>query len=255
MNLEQQRAILTIALYETFADGIKDDRERAQIRQLAESLASEGGAANLVGIYQDVLLKRVSLETAATMLQDAGQRQLAYEMAVCVCDADGRQNADESRFLQQLNALLDLDAGQARAFERDADAVVELSEAAVPAAVVAAQPNVSEAELDQSILNYSLLNGALELLPQSWALMATSRCRSRWSTLSAVLTAGRWTRAISRNSSLPPGWGSLRNTCRKSGSRPKRWTWAASWPWCAAADTATVIATQKKAPQGRLRGR
>jgi uncharacterized protein (DUF697 family) len=29
-----------------------------------------------------------------------------------------------------------------------------------------------EAELDKSILNYALLNGALELLPQSWASMA-----------------------------------------------------------------------------------
>jgi hypothetical protein len=27
-------------------------------------------------------------------------------------------------------------------------------------------------ELEQSILNYSILNGALELLPQSWASLA-----------------------------------------------------------------------------------
>jgi uncharacterized protein (DUF697 family) len=32
--------------------------------------------------------------------------------------------------------------------------------------------NVSDAELDKTILNYSILNGALELLPQSWASMA-----------------------------------------------------------------------------------
>ena len=31
---------------------------------------------------------------------------------------------------------------------------------------------MSDAELDKSILNYALLNGALELLPQSWASMA-----------------------------------------------------------------------------------
>jgi uncharacterized protein (DUF697 family) len=37
---------------------------------------------------------------------------------------------------------------------------------------VAVQANLSESELDKSILNYSLLNGALELLPQSWASMA-----------------------------------------------------------------------------------
>lgn len=38
--------------------------------------------------------------------------------------------------------------------------------------VVAAQAKVSEGEMDKSILNYALLNGALELLPQSWASMA-----------------------------------------------------------------------------------
>ncbi|HSW52769.1 MAG TPA: hypothetical protein VLG93_06035, partial [Sulfuricaulis sp.] len=43
---------------------------------------------------------------------------------------------------------------------------------AAPGPVVAAQPNVTEAELDKSILNYALMNGALELLPQSWASMA-----------------------------------------------------------------------------------
>jgi uncharacterized protein (DUF697 family) len=52
-------------------------------------------------------------------------------------------------------------------------------ESAVPPAaavaagpVVAAVPSVSAAELDKSILNYSIVNGALELLPQSWASMA-----------------------------------------------------------------------------------
>ena len=181
MNPGQQRAILTIALYAAFADGVKDDREREEIRRIAESLAGEAGAPDLARIYQDVLLKRVRLEAAAAALTDTGERQLAYEMAVCVCDADGRQSEAEQRFLNELKALLKLDAGQTAAFEREADVIVDLSEAAAPAAVaaaasagpvVAAQPNVSAAELDKSILNYALMNGALELLPQSWASMA-----------------------------------------------------------------------------------
>jgi uncharacterized protein (DUF697 family)/tellurite resistance protein len=184
MNPEQQRAILAIALHAAFADGAKHDREREEIRLIAESLGGQSVAADLARLYQDVLLKRVSLDAAAALLQDPGERQLAYEMAVCVCDADGRQSEAEQSFLNELKALLKLDAGQAAAFEREADAIVELSEAAAPAvvagaavaaapgAVVAAQPNVSEAELDKSILNYALMNGALELLPQSWASMA-----------------------------------------------------------------------------------
>ena len=185
MNPEQQRTILGIALYAAFADGAKHDHEREEIRRIAESLGGEAVAPDLARLYQDVLLKRISLEAAAAALTDPGERQLAYEMAVCVCDADGRQSPAEQRFLNDLKALLKLDAGQAAAFEREADAIVELSEAAAPAAVagtvavaatpgpvVAAQPNVSEAELDKSILNYALMNGALELLPQSWASMA-----------------------------------------------------------------------------------
>ena len=187
MNPEQQKSILAIALYAAFADGAKDDREREQIRQLAESLANENGALDLARLYQDVLLKRISLDAAAATLVEPGERQLAYEMAVCVCDADGRQSDAEHRFLNELKALLKLDVGQAEAFEREADAIVDLTAAAAPAAVagaavaivvaapgpvVAAQPNLPEAELDKSILNYALMNGALELLPQSWASLA-----------------------------------------------------------------------------------
>ncbi len=185
MNPEQQKSILAIALFAAFADGAKHDREREEIRRIAESLGSEAGAPDLARLYQDVLLKRVTLEAAAAALVEPGERQLAYEMAVCVCDADGRQSEAEQRFLNALKALLKLDAGQAAAFEHEADVIVELTEAAAPAAVagaavvaaapgpvVAAQPNVSEAELDKSILNYALMNGALELLPQSWASMA-----------------------------------------------------------------------------------
>lgn len=38
--------------------------------------------------------------------------------------------------------------------------------------VAAAAAAVNEAELDKSILNHAILNGALELLPQSWASVA-----------------------------------------------------------------------------------
>ena len=180
MNPEQQKSLLAIALYAAFADGAKHDREREEIRRIAESLSTDASAPDLAGLYQDVLLKRVTLEAAAAALTDPGERQLAYEMAVCVCDADGRQSEAEQPFLGELKALLKLDGGEVAVFEREADAIVELAETAAPAAalatasgpVVAAQPNVPEAELDKSILNYALMNGALELLPQSWASMA-----------------------------------------------------------------------------------
>lgn len=190
MQLDQQKSILTIALFAAFADGNKDDSERDEVRRIAQSLAQDVPAIDLPRLYQDVLLKRTSAQAAAAALTEPGLRQLAYEMAVCVCDVDGRQTDSERAFLAQLKGWLQLDAGQAAAFEQQADALVEVAEQAAPAARGAAPlaagayaataaatavsnvPNVSAAELDKTILNYALLNGALELLPQSWASMA-----------------------------------------------------------------------------------
>lgn len=183
MTLEEQQSILTIALYAAFADGIKDEREREEVRRLAGSLADAAGSPDLASIYQDVLLKRVSLATAAAVLTESGQRQLAYEMAVCVCEADGRLADSERRFLDELKVLLKLDAAITELVEGEIDTLVEEMESVAPMAragtkaaavgpVVASVPTVSAGELDKVILNYAIVNGALELLPQSWASMA-----------------------------------------------------------------------------------
>ena len=185
MTLAEQEAILTIALFAAFADGQKADTEREEIRRIAQSLADSSGSANLPRLVQDVLLRRVQLASATGVLTDAGQRSLAFEMAVCVCDADGRQSDAERQFLATLRQQLQLDAAQTAGFEREADAMVAAAETVAPAApqavpaataaptpVTAVLPAAAAAELDNSILNYAMLTGALELLPQSWASMA-----------------------------------------------------------------------------------
>lgn len=180
MNPEQQRSLLAIALFAAFADGAKDEREREHIRAMAESLAGEAGALDLTRLYQDVLLKRLSLQDAVAGLSEPEHRLLAYEMAVGVCDADGATNAAERRFLDELRAALGLETGAAQGVEREVEDIVSLASRAAPESpsaaaagpVVAAVPNVPEAALDRSILNYAILTGALELLPQSWASLA-----------------------------------------------------------------------------------
>jgi uncharacterized protein (DUF697 family)/tellurite resistance protein len=180
MNPDQQQAVLTIALLAAFADGANDEREREQIRRLADSLGSQLGAPDLPALYQQVLLKQANLQAAAAVLIDAGHRQLAYEMAVCVCDADGRVTAAERQFLAGLAQALQLERSATDPVNQQAEAMAALADAAAPASVpataavgpvVASVPSVAEAELDRSILNYAILNGALELLPQSWASM------------------------------------------------------------------------------------
>jgi uncharacterized protein (DUF697 family)/tellurite resistance protein len=178
MTLQEQKAILAIVIHAAFADGVKDDREREEVRGIAAALGQEAGGAELAKVYQDVLLKRLTLAGAVAMLADEGQRQFAYEMAVCVCEADGRLADGERRFLEELKHLLALPAPQADQIESQVDAFVERTELRAPATpvpaalAVPAAPAVDDAELDKSILNYALLCGALELLPQSWASMA-----------------------------------------------------------------------------------
>lgn len=185
MNLQQQQSVLTIAMLAAFADGTKDDTEREEIRRIAQSLAAEGNMPDLPRLYQDVLLRRTSLESAAAALQDPTHRQLAYEMAVCVCDVDGRQTPTEREFLAHLKQTLQLGGTATDAFDQEEQALLNALDGAtaptpgLPVPVPAAVPSgpsaaavQRDAELDKSILNYALLNGALELLPQSWASMA-----------------------------------------------------------------------------------
>ena len=167
MRAEDQKAILAIALLAAFADGAKDDREREEVRRIAESLATASPAIDLRALYQDVLFKRFGLDEAVVALSDDGLRHYAYEMALCVCEADGQTTAAERRFLDQLKGSLGLGNDQARAIELEVDPFV-----AATCTGTASGSGSNNAELDQSILNYALLNGALELLPQSWASMA-----------------------------------------------------------------------------------
>lgn len=168
MKSSEHQAIITISLLAAFADGNKDEREREQIKQIMEGLAPNGDM-NMSGLYQDVLLKRRTLEQSVAQLESHEGQQLAYEMAVCVCDADGVRSDIENAFLHRLQALLNIDATQAQAFAKDADALADMPLVALP---VESGPVVDNAALDKSVLNYSILNGALELLPQSLASMA-----------------------------------------------------------------------------------
>jgi uncharacterized protein (DUF697 family)/tellurite resistance protein len=170
----ETRAIVTLSLLAAFVDGDKHERERAEIKRIAEGLSQADGV-HLPSLYQDVLMKRVSLADVSTALVSAESRQLAYEMAVCVCDADGAQSEAERHFLADVRTSLGLDAPAAAQFAEQAEAIAMTplaTGAAVAATATAAAPSVDNAELDQSILNAAILNGALELLPETLSTMA-----------------------------------------------------------------------------------
>ncbi len=203
MNDQEREAIATIALLSALADGNKADAERDEIRRVAETL-DEGQAGDarvpMARIYRDVLLGRIAIDEVAARLGSAETRQLAYELAVGVVDADGLRNDAETAFLSRLSGTLGLDAGSAGATLAQADALATAPLGGLPATIAgstgstgsapstssnapaptaqADQPGQparvtpSDAEIDKLILNASILNGALELLPQSMASMA-----------------------------------------------------------------------------------
>lgn len=171
MSEQELKAVLTVALLAAFCDSEKDDAERAEVKRIAESLAA-GTSINLAAVYQEVLLKRASLDGAVAALASPESRQLAYEMAVCVCDADGAQNVAERAFLDGLRAKLGLDNAAERAYTEEADTIAAMPLDKASAAEPRLASTMTRAELDGMILNYSILNGALELLPDSLASMA-----------------------------------------------------------------------------------
>jgi uncharacterized protein (DUF697 family)/tellurite resistance protein len=165
----ETRAIVSLSLLAAFVDGEKHERERAEIKRIAEGLSQADGV-QLPMLYQDVLMKRVSLASVAGELKSSDARQLAYEMAVCVCDADGTQSEAERLFLADARTSLGLDTPAATLFAQQAEAIAAVPLASAGAA--AATPAVDSAALDQAILNAAILNGALELLPETLSTMA-----------------------------------------------------------------------------------
>src|SRR5215471_14019489 len=87
LNEQEHKAILGICVLAAFADGSQDQVEREQIERILKGFSEEH--LDLSGVYQDVLSGKVSLSQAATELRTASAKALAYEMAVCVCNADG----------------------------------------------------------------------------------------------------------------------------------------------------------------------
>ncbi|WP_454901707.1 YcjF family protein [Variovorax gossypii] len=177
MTPSETRAIVTLSLLAAFVDGEKHERERAEIKRIAEGLSQADGL-NLPTLYQDVLMKRVSLASVAGELKSTESRQLAYEMAVCVCDADGVQSDSERMFLADVRTSLGLDVSAA-GFSQQAEEIAAVPVAATAATAAAAGTAVAtapgspdSAELDKSILNAAILNGALELLPETLSTMA-----------------------------------------------------------------------------------
>ncbi len=167
MNEQEHRRILCVCILAAFADGAQDEVERAQIQRIVDGFSGE--RLDLTSAYQDVLEGKLCLTEVANQLQTPAAKALAFEMAVCVCHADGVLNDAEKQFLAELRQALQLNAPSTDTHQQTAQAIVQ-----EPLASPAPPVNDAgrEAELDRLILNAAILNGALEIMPHTLATMA-----------------------------------------------------------------------------------
>jgi uncharacterized protein (DUF697 family)/tellurite resistance protein len=161
-NLTQSTddAILSICLFAAFCDGSQSDSERNEISRLCEEM----GLGDPGLISRRILTGRLELPAVVAALANPNERLLAYEMALGVCESDGSLTDGEKKFLQELQGHLGLNPGEAP------------KETALPdyplVPVAPAAPAASAVDNSGTILKYAILNGALELLPDTLATMA-----------------------------------------------------------------------------------
>ena len=183
LNMEEQEAVAVLCLMAAFADGKKEETERDRLKEIFDSLGTDFSPV----LYRQVLMKQVSLEEASLAIETPELRQLAYEMAVGVCDADGITNIEERLFLDNLGHALQLKKEVANAIDQDGETLASIPLQGDDPASLAPMPldqahtssdsndlggASGDQRFDSMILKYSILNGGLELLPQSLASMA-----------------------------------------------------------------------------------
>ncbi len=151
--------LLAICLFAAYADGGKSDEETARI----EALAAELGGQDASSISRRILMGRLSMDAAVAGLAEPRDRMLAYEMARAVCEAGGSISAAEQAFLDELRSKLALPGNEVAEVDRQVDTIAQAP---------LESPEPAAADVSPMILRYSILNGALELLPETMATLA-----------------------------------------------------------------------------------
>ncbi|MSR62211.1 MAG: DUF533 domain-containing protein [Planctomycetes bacterium] len=161
MDQQNQKALLVIALLAARADGGRDEREREAIRGALQRIRGEG--LDPEALWSEVEAGGVDLARTARELTTSDARELAYEIATCVCGADRATSEKERLFLEQLAQELGLAPETADRFRSETDSLTNTSLSAGGA---------GESEVDEQILRQAILCGGLELLPQRLATLA-----------------------------------------------------------------------------------
>lgn len=172
METEDRLNLLKLALLSACADPVNGASAQSQLRRVAEIL-SEVAGENLAVTLREILLGRLALAHIAPLLQRTELKLLAYEVAVCICNADSAHSDPEHAFLEHLRVALALDVRTARSFEREADAVIGVPLQSDPSRVPPASAHpVDAATLARIVDDYAVLTGALAARAEPLALLA-----------------------------------------------------------------------------------
>ena len=162
LSNQERKALLTTCLLAASADGARSPEERAAIERIAREQSSED--VDLGSLYQDVLLGKARVPDVARALTSPASRDLAFEMATCVCNADDVLHEREREFLGTLADELGLPRDRAESVTRRSESVV--------AEAIGGDAPADDAAVDAMVKRTAILAGALELLPQTLASMA-----------------------------------------------------------------------------------
>jgi len=161
MTEEEKQQIALGCMAAAFADGRLDESERLRIQRLMEDLGGTGGD----DLFRTVLDRRVEPEQLASRLATPESRRAAYQMALLVCTSDGPVNAAEETYLERFRNALGLSEAAAKGIRLEADAY---RDPGLPPTAPTPAPGEDPAHI---ILQYAMLAGAAELLPQTAASM------------------------------------------------------------------------------------
>jgi len=166
MHERDHAPIVTIAFLAALADGRTTPAEDQELRATLGKL----GISDVDAVAQRGAADPATLKQLAGRLSDDAARQLAYETALVVCNADGSLNAQEQEFLSTLRGALGL-SPQATAQVEQAAARLAAPPPPPPkpAVQVGTGTPPSDDALDQQILRQAMITAAVEVLPDKLA--------------------------------------------------------------------------------------
>jgi uncharacterized protein (DUF697 family)/tellurite resistance protein len=161
MTESEREQIALACLAAAFADSHLNEAERGRIKRLIEDLGGLEGR----DLFRTVIDRQLEPEQVAASLSSPAARRTAFEMALLVVQADGEPNEAEEEYLERLRKAVGLSEAAAKGIR------LELEQYRDPGLPPTVPPADEDANLDRTILQFAILAGAAELLPQAAASM------------------------------------------------------------------------------------